>query len=184
MQISTHVYEAIANSSCIWECVVCGLPNFSSSLFESSTIQTTNHFWPLDSNLTDTSYEQSILTNRPQYSSTPSRGSIRTPNRPSRQTNKIRGMILNWNGLKGFDHIAKFQALLDLHDPDFVLGTESKLRPDISSYFIFPANYTVFRKERNRFGGGVFQAIKSDLVCVEEFDFAVDDCEMDFSQVS
>ena len=139
--MSSHVYEALANSSCIWECVVFGLPNFSSSLFESSTIQTTKHFWPLDSNLTDTSYEQPILTNQPQYSSTPSRGSIRTPNRPSRKKNKIRGMILNCNGLKGFDHIAKFQALLDLHDPDFVLGTESKLCPDISSYSIFPANY-------------------------------------------
>ena len=87
-------------------------------------------------------------------------------------------MILNCNGLKGSDHIAKFQALLDLHNPDFVLGTESKLCSDISSYSIFPPNYTVFRKDRNRFGGGIFQAIKFDLICVEEFDFAVDDCEI------
>jgi len=61
-------------------------------------------------------------------------------------------MILNCNGLKGTDHITTFQALLDLHDPDFVLGTESKLCPDISSYSVFPHNYTVFRKDRNRFG--------------------------------
>ena len=87
-------------------------------------------------------------------------------------------MILNCNGLKGSDHIAKFQALLDLHSPDFVLGTESKLRPDILSYSIFPPNYTVFRKDKNRFGGGIFQAIKSDLTCVQEFDFAVDGCEI------
>ena len=75
MQMSTHVYEALANSSCIWECVSCGLPNFSSSLFESSTIQTTNYFWPLDSNLSDGSHSESILNqpqSRPQYSSTPS----------------------------------------------------------------------------------------------------------------
>ena len=53
-------------------------------------------------------------------------------------------MILNCNGLKGSDHIVKFEALLDLHNPDFVLGTESELRPDISSYSVFPPNYTVF----------------------------------------
>ena len=81
-------------------------------------------------------------------------------------------MILSCNGLKGTDHITKFQALLDLHDPDFILGTESKLCPDISSYSVFPHNYTVFRKDRNRFGGGVFQVIKSDLVCVEELDLS------------
>ena len=94
--------------------------------------------------------------------------------------NKIRGMILNCNGLKVTDHNTKFQVLLNLHNPDFVLGTESKLGSDISIYSIFPPNYTIFRKDRNRFGGGggVFQAIKSDLACVEEFDFAVDDCEI------
>ena len=56
------VYEALANSSCIWECVVCGLPNFSSSLFESSTIEATNYFWPLDTDLPDKSHIESIYT--------------------------------------------------------------------------------------------------------------------------
>ena len=64
MQMSTQVYEALANSSCIWECVVCGLPNFSSSLFKSSTIQATNYFWSLDLDLSDTRHNESILTNQ------------------------------------------------------------------------------------------------------------------------
>ena len=63
--------------------------------------------------------------------------------------------------------LSKFEALLDLQNPDFVLGTESELRPDISSYSVFPPNYTVFRKDRNRFDGGIFQAIKPDLTCVQ-----------------
>ena len=51
MQMSTHIYEALTNSSCIWESAACGLPNFSSSLFDSSTIRTKNYFWPLYSDL-------------------------------------------------------------------------------------------------------------------------------------
>ena len=103
--------------------------------------------------------------NIPQECSKPGPNSTKTG-----QKNKITGMILICNGLKGTDHINQFQALLDLHDP----GTESKLCSDISSCSVFPHSYTVFRKDRNRFGGGVFQAIKSDLVCVEELDFAIE----------
>lgn len=73
-------------------------------------------------------------------------------------------MIINCNGLKSPEHSTNFQALLELHDPDFVLGTESKLHPGIPTYPIFPPAYTVFRKDRNGYGGGVFQAIKFDLV--------------------
>ena len=48
VQMNTQIYNALANSSCIWECADCGFPNFSSSLFESlDAIQVTNHFWPL-----------------------------------------------------------------------------------------------------------------------------------------
>lgn len=83
-------------------------------------------------------------TNISQECSKPGPNSTKT-----RQKNKINGMILSCNGLKGTDHITKFQALLDLHDPDFVFGTESKLCPDISSYSVSPHNYTVFRKDMN-----------------------------------
>lgn len=82
-------------------------------------------------------------------------------------------MVINCNGLKSTTRFTEFQALLDLHDPDFVLGTESKLQQDIPSYSIFPSNYAVFRNDRNCCGG-VFQAIKSDLVCVNESELTTD----------
>ena len=97
--------------------------------------------------------------------------------------NTLRGMIINCNGLKGSAHSTEFQALLELHEPDFVLGTESKLHPDVPTYSIFPPSHTVFRKDRNANGGGVFQAIKSHLVCVEEVDFNNDNCEILWSSL-
>ena len=174
-------------------CPSCGLPSFTDLLPEAS-LDIQNSFSSLES-LSPELFLGTSSSNGNNYG-TSNRASNRTKDKScksrsrhrqtpsfkfkkvSRQKNKIRGMILNCNGLKGSDHIAKFQALPDLHSPDLVLGTESKLRPDISSYSIFPPNYTVFRKDRNRFGGGIFQAIKSDLTCVQEFDFAVDGCEI------
>lgn len=56
---------------------------------------------------------------------------------------------------------------MDLHDLDIVLGTESKLKQDIPTYSIFSPHYTVYRRDRNCNRGGVFQAIKSDIVSIE-----------------
>ena len=67
-------------------------------------------------------------------------------------------MIINCNGLKGASRHIEFQALLDLHQPDIVLGCESKLDKDIPTYSVFPQNFTVFRNDRNCNEGEVFQA--------------------------
>ena len=76
-------------------------------------------------------------------------------------------MIINCNGLKGTFRSSHFQALLDLHKPDIVLGTGSKLDHSISTYSVFPTNYIIFRNDTNSNGAGVFQAVKSDLICEE-----------------
>ena len=73
--------------------------------------------------------------------------------------------------------------MIDEYKPDIVLGTESWLSPDISSGEIFPSTYNIFRKDRTSEarGGGVFQAIKTDLLasCKQEFDA---DCECIWTQ--
>lgn len=48
---------------------------------------------------------------------------------------------------------------MDFHQPDIILGCDSKLDVE-PTYSIFPSNYTVYRKDRNSHGGGVFIAIK------------------------
>ena len=46
--MSDHILDSLANSSCIWICTNCGLPSFSSSLFDSfSGDKTSNSFDPL-----------------------------------------------------------------------------------------------------------------------------------------
>lgn len=173
--VSDELYYALANSSCSWICFSCALPNFSSPLFTISDLSTPNKF----DSLSSLSESGIFAASTPILNKTKSQcSSASTSYSLPKKKNKIIGMILNCNGLKGLDHITQFQALLDLQKPYFVLGTESKLCPDISSYSIFPPDYTILRKDRNRFGGGVFPAIKSDLACVEEFDLAVDDCEI------
>ena len=160
-------YQLLANSSCSWICPDCDLPSFLSPTLldlSSDTLNLSNSFDILSGSVVDNG--NNFPRSNPATSS--SKRNTKT---------KLKGMIINCNGLKSSKHSTEFQALLDLHDPDIVLGTESKLNPDISSYSIFPPSYSVLRRDRNAFGGGVFQAIKSDLASIEEPNFNMDGCE-------
>ena len=64
-------------------------------------------------------------------------------------------MVINCNGLKGTSHCTEFQALLDFHMPEIVLGCNSKLNKAVPTYSVFLPNYTVFRKDCDCHGGGV-----------------------------
>ncbi|CAB4026417.1 Hypothetical predicted protein, partial [Paramuricea clavata] len=126
--------------------------NVNSFLVNSSELNLNNSFSALDS----------LITSNSEHTKAPTEPSNTTP-KPTRR--KLKGVVINCNGLK---------PLLDLYNPDFVLETESKLEQDIPSYSIFLSNYAIFRNDRNRNGGGVFQAVKSDLVCTEETDLTND----------
>ena len=181
-----HVNCCIVNTpntlsdSCIWICNQCDVHNFTTSLLN-------NH---LNSpSLLSNSF--SVLDNQSSSPATPSRNSntvfvsnpIPKP-KPKRVRTKrrLKGMIINCNGLKSTTRFTEFQTLLNLHNPDIVLGTESKLHNDIPTYSVFPSNYTVYRKDRNANGGGVFHAIKSDIVCEECPKFETN-CEIFWSSV-
>ena len=63
------------------------------------------------------------------------------------------------NGIGGSKSNADFRSFMDFHQPDILLGCESKLDGE-PTYIVFPVNYTVYRKDRNSHGGGVFIAMK------------------------
>ena len=90
-------------------------------------------------------------------------------------------LVVNCRSVK--NKIAEVEVIIDKYKPDIILGNESWLNPDILSSEVFPANYTVYRKERNSKcpGGGVFQAEKNDLIVLHRPDFD-SDCEIIWTQ--
>ena len=117
----------------------------------------------------------------------------RTPTKNSGENNKpkpsgrtksrnLKAMQINCDGLKGIRKRHKFEAEIELHQPDIIFGCESKLDSSIPTYSIFPDNYTVFRNDRNASGGGVFLAVKEDIVVVERAEF-VTDCKITWISV-
>ena len=86
-------------------------------------------------------------------------------------------LVINCRSLK--NKIADIAAVIDEHKPDVILGNESWLNSEITSSEIFPAGYTVFRKNGvdGQIGGGVFQAIKGDIIATHRVDLDTD-CEI------
>ena len=84
---------------------------------------------------------------------------------------------MNCNGVKGPSKQAAFLATLDIHRPDIVLGCESKLCNSMCTYEFFPKNYTIFRKDCNVNGGGVFVATYDRIISYEIPDLDTD-CEI------
>jgi hypothetical protein len=57
--------------------------------------------------------------------------------------------------------------LIDIYNPDVIIGTESWLREDIVNAEVFRDEYTTFRRDRITRGGGVFICVKKHTDCVE-----------------
>ena len=72
----------------------------------------------------------------------------RHKNRPQ----NLRSIIVNCQSI-----YAKHESLkicIDTNQPHIVIGTESWLDDTITSQEVFPPNFTAFRKDRDRRGGG------------------------------
>ena len=168
MNMNISTYDALANSSCVWECIGCGLLNFFNSLLDSSTDTICSNRFSLHhgSFISEDKCPSDVSSlSPPTLTSSP----IPKPKLPKLQKKRhLKGMIINCNGLKGTPRFTQLQALLDLYKPDIV--PESKLDKEIPTYSVFPTNYTVFRKDRA--SNGVFQAVKSDLICEDQPTFS------------
>ena len=86
-------------------------------------------------------------------------------------------MIINCNGVKGPSKQTAFLDTLDIHKPDIVLECESKLCNSMCIYEFIPKNYTVFLKDRNVNGGGVF-VVTSDRIMSYEIPDLDTDCDI------
>ena len=88
--------------------------------------------------------------------------------------------ILNLNFQSVVNKVQELHCLLDIENPDVVVGTESWLHPDIANSKIFPRGYSVFRADRKSIAthsGGVFILVGNGLLCTEQPQFQTD-CEL------
>ena len=74
--------------------------------------------------------------------------------------------------------------MLDEHNPDIVMVTETWLDPSIPSSDIIPTNYSVYRKDRQagQTGGGVMIAVCNNLLSSACPDLDTD-CELVWAKI-
>ena len=82
-------------------------------------------------------------------------------------------MVINCNGLKGEKGGLTFQTAVVQHSPDLIIGCESKLDTIrtirmIRTGSIFPEGYGITRKDGTKSGGGVFTAIRDNLISLDK----------------
>ena len=165
------IYEHMNSSNCVWECLQCALPNYSSSLFDLHSISTSNSFSNLDSSTEDS--QEVLSPGLPLASSSPHK------KQPTKKPTIMKPLrIINVNCQSLSNKKEDFERLLDSTKADVVFGTESWLGSNIKDHEVFPDGYTVYRKDRTEGkGGGVFIAVKDHYVSSHMADFDTD-CEI------
>ena len=84
---------------------------------------------------------------------------------PKKGSSFIKILSMNCNSIKGNTKNCEFRALLHQYDPHVILGCEPTIDNTFPTYSLFPSHYTeVLRKDRTKHGGGVFCAIRGDVL--------------------
>ena len=159
----------LIKSSYAWICPQCDKPNFfqgNSNIEEDYSCR--NRYSPLRFAMPTQDIVQSI--------SKTTKNSINAKERRSQpKRTKLTCLVINCRSLK--NRVADLAAIMSEYQPDIVIGNESWLNQNIASSEIFPENYNVFRKDRIDGYGGVFQAVKKDLIITLRSDFDTE-CEI------
>ena len=167
-----------------WECVQCGLPNFSTCIFDS-TLETSNSFTILsDTTHTDSeiSFSCPAATSSPRHTRQPSTNDS-CPDR--RYDLPMRILVVNCQSIKSPGKKALLQNMIESTQADIVIGTESWLDGSIRSSEVFPSNFRPYRRDRSTGaqGGGVFLLVSDKFQSNEPEELQSDHCEVVWSRI-
>ena len=123
------------------------MPTFSYSFFLNSTI----------SNLSNSF---SALSDSVSSDDSPNTSTVQEK-KGKQKGHQLKNVQINCRSLKGSVKRAELASMIEQEAPDIICGSESHLKQSIPSSEIFPDSFQVFRKDRNRSGGGVFIAVKN-----------------------
>ena len=178
MCMGPAVFEVLEqNSGVSWICCNCGVPNFSTSLFTSGSIDLMNSFSSLSS--VEIEDRPPLATSSPHQNYTNTKTNLTNGDQTNRSKEGHTQDKLNLNR-KGHDKghkqeqtktkkqssfsrtikclVINFQSIqgktaematcIKMDDPDIIVGTETWLKDSVNSSEIFPDHYTVYRKDR------------------------------------
>ena len=74
-------------------------------------------------------------------------------------------VMLQVNCRSIYNKALEFWNLVDMHNPDRVIGTESWIKEDIGNAEVFRADFTIFKRDRSARGGkgGFISVLKNSL---------------------
>ena len=78
----------------------------------------------------------------------------------------------------------QLQSLIQCDQPDLIAITESHLSPDILDTEIVDSSYSLFRRDRNRHGGGVMIIVRNNLPATRRHDLEFDNAELLWIEIS
>jgi len=140
--MASQDYNYHAQTDVSWICCTCGLPNFSTALFESLVVDTSNVFDSL--NMSKNTTGNTTHPGSPLHTSSSKREQKSKQESPQHSV-RIISLNLQSNG----DKKASFMNIADSAKPDIIVGTESWLHPDIHNSEFTPPGYTVItRRDR------------------------------------
>lgn len=172
--VSPKEYRHLQHSNVSWYCTHCSLPNFSNSFFnDSSILSDPNPYDLLSDSVSENGDNIADSESEPTNRNKPT-------NKPKSKPIKI--MVINCNSILSTDKRTQFMSTVEAEGPDVVIGTESHVDASVSDGEIFHPGYDVYRKDRDRNGGGVFVAIKNCFISsgMPEFD---SDCETVWARI-
>ena len=88
--------------------------------------------------------------------------------KPSTTSSIIKVISINCCSLRSSSRRARLSGLIHEHEPEIIVGCESHLGNSYLSSEMFPAGFSIYRKDRTTGGGGVFLGTKDTLVTMEE----------------
>ena len=168
------VYKGLKSIS--WGCFKCGVPNLSTSIFDTTIFEDSNQFSPLSNVF---SPESDISFTFLNATSSPSRPA---PQKTAQRRKDLRLVMLNCQSVKANGKPAQLKNIVSSLCADVIIGNESWLNSTVKSGDDFPDSLNSYRRDRaDSKGGGVFILVSQQYDSHQPEELIVDsssDCEV------
>ena len=159
--ISDEIFDTLGRTDLPWECCKCGVPNLSTSLFDTILVGSEYESSSISSCLSATRLSSvDSEVGSPIAQSSPSK-----PDTVRKLPSTLRSLVINFQSV--FKKREEFWCLVDATKPDIIIGSETWLNPEKGAAEFFPPNYSLYRKDRIDGYGGVLLGIHSSLISQE-----------------